>query len=835
MSVAPSTEPLEEKPTSCAVTAGQVITFYSYKGGVGRSMAVANVATLLAQAGKKVLAIDFDFEAPGLHRYFSSATEASLKGDQPGMIELLHQLQTELDDASIEPVPAEDEAFAKLPPPLRNQQRKAAQAARARAVVSRVLESGAFFRKAAVVNPNGSELAHVDLMTAGRFDDEYPNRVRSFDWAGFYAHHPFAYRAIASVLSRRYDYVIVDSRTGITDVGSVCTVLLPEKLVLVFAPNEQSLNGAVQVGRQAVVGRKKSSDMRALPIFPLMSRVENAEDALQRQWIADARKRFEALFREVYGLESCELSAYFDAVRVPHKSKYAYGEQVAAEHQRSTEDGSLASAYQQLALALQCNNVTDAQPHLLSTRILPTNAQAVAAVAVTRAREAEARVVEIDNIKKQLEDQLAELSAPKRVVTIGNVVTIAALVLLVVAMGYGIKKAIFEPAAQLDPLESCLAPRLSNISPEQRRELFVELAGERLGLPPPVGGAVYRTSQDPALASALATCRGEIGQKFVGFEAPFRVLLADQAVPDAKVALQGEAACLSNGAGECTVVATKAPIAGSVVVTLPGKPPTTVTLEQPLEGRAVLRLPSEAPALAPVVQQLAPVPELPVVPPGALALDARGAHMARAVVNTISTFDPNVDFFISRLRTSGPEKVAANQLLNRLVRRYAASNGKYASDVQSFLPGSQQKAVVPDEEAFAAVLAQAANDPVMLGLSTALLNEQFWTPAMERAGEIGLKTPLSASVLYDTALYGLPKLETAIETTTKQMGGTVVTGVDEKKWTEAFLKHRGVREGSKPIFLELIAQGNWELRDPVQVRKRTIPTPKVDDRSAAPR
>ena len=31
---------------------GWVYTFYSYKGGVGRSMALANVAVLLAQRGK---------------------------------------------------------------------------------------------------------------------------------------------------------------------------------------------------------------------------------------------------------------------------------------------------------------------------------------------------------------------------------------------------------------------------------------------------------------------------------------------------------------------------------------------------------------------------------------------------------------------------------------------------------------------------------------------------------------------------------------------------------------------------------------------------------------
>ncbi len=53
-----------------------VITFYSYKGGVGRSMAVANVAVLLAQDyGLDVILVDWDLEAPGLHRFFGYSDE----------------------------------------------------------------------------------------------------------------------------------------------------------------------------------------------------------------------------------------------------------------------------------------------------------------------------------------------------------------------------------------------------------------------------------------------------------------------------------------------------------------------------------------------------------------------------------------------------------------------------------------------------------------------------------------------------------------------------------------------------------------------------------------
>ena len=49
---------------------GRIVTFYSYKGGTGRSMALANFAWIMAASGKRVLAIDWDLEAPGLHRYF---------------------------------------------------------------------------------------------------------------------------------------------------------------------------------------------------------------------------------------------------------------------------------------------------------------------------------------------------------------------------------------------------------------------------------------------------------------------------------------------------------------------------------------------------------------------------------------------------------------------------------------------------------------------------------------------------------------------------------------------------------------------------------------------
>ena len=74
-------------------TSGEVISFYSYKGGAGRTMALANIAQRLASAhngAQPILMIDWDLEAPSLHHYFNC------KLDGPGVLELFQACQDAL-------------------------------------------------------------------------------------------------------------------------------------------------------------------------------------------------------------------------------------------------------------------------------------------------------------------------------------------------------------------------------------------------------------------------------------------------------------------------------------------------------------------------------------------------------------------------------------------------------------------------------------------------------------------------------------------------------------------------------------------------------------------
>lgn len=66
-----SLDNLIDKPQKTGIKNSNVITFYSYKGGVGRTTSLALLSRYYSEAGKKVFIIDCDFEAPGLLNFFS--------------------------------------------------------------------------------------------------------------------------------------------------------------------------------------------------------------------------------------------------------------------------------------------------------------------------------------------------------------------------------------------------------------------------------------------------------------------------------------------------------------------------------------------------------------------------------------------------------------------------------------------------------------------------------------------------------------------------------------------------------------------------------------------
>ncbi|TQV88353.1 KGGVGR-motif variant AAA ATPase [Aliikangiella coralliicola] len=177
-----------------------IVTFYSFKGGVGRSMALANVAAELAKKGRRVLIVDFDLEAPGLQT-FDFGSDTRLKG---GVVDYV----TEYLDTNRSPD-----------------------------LINHVRKCGNF-------EENGGE---VWLMPAGNQDKNYSRRLSKIDWQSLYKNKSgyLFFEDIKAQWQSKIspDYVLIDSRTGHTDVGGICTRQLPNSVVFLFFPNEQNLIG----------------------------------------------------------------------------------------------------------------------------------------------------------------------------------------------------------------------------------------------------------------------------------------------------------------------------------------------------------------------------------------------------------------------------------------------------------------------------------------------------------------------------------------------------------------------------------------------------------------
>jgi len=315
---------------------GQVITFYSYKGGTGRSMALANVACLLAKRyvsneDEKVLMIDWDLEAPGLHRFFEDSLRRSHSAqkldNQPGLIDLFMHIHTALQADEECAETSADRLFDKIN------------------LEEFIISTG---------------ISSLDLLKAGRFDEKYAAKVNAFRWEELHAKVPWLFRTMAERLTKHYKYVLIDSRTGMSDISGICTTLMPEKVVVVFTPNRQSLTGVLDLVLQATDYRKKSDDLRPLIVFPLPSRVEVAERTLYETWRLGSSDRnipgyqhlFEDRFKDVYNVLECDLEAYFDDVQIQHVAHYAYGEEIAVLVEQSKDSLSLTRSYDNLTECL---------------------------------------------------------------------------------------------------------------------------------------------------------------------------------------------------------------------------------------------------------------------------------------------------------------------------------------------------------------------------------------------------------------------------------------------------------------------------------------------------
>jgi putative AlgH/UPF0301 family transcriptional regulator len=304
---------------------GTIMTFYSYKGGTGRSMGLANTAWIMASNGHRVLVVDWDLEAPGLHRYFHPFLPDSELRSSPGVIELMWEFAT----AAVDPDGSEEEGW---------------------------------HDKLAEISPYAMSVKHafpgegtIDLVPAGRQDALYSTLVSSFDWTNFYQRLGGGgfLEALKRSMRNGYDYVLIDSRTGLSDTAGICTVQLPDILIDCFVLSTQAIEGAAAVAA-SVTAQRSGENVR---IFPVPMRVEDGElDKLE------ASRDFARAAFTAFVTHLPDPIGYWGDVEVPYRSFYAYEEILATLGDRPRQENTLLAAFERLAGYLTDRKVSRLAP-----------------------------------------------------------------------------------------------------------------------------------------------------------------------------------------------------------------------------------------------------------------------------------------------------------------------------------------------------------------------------------------------------------------------------------------------------------------------------------------
>ncbi|MBK7919069.1 MAG: hypothetical protein IPJ94_22965 [Chloroflexi bacterium] len=246
-----------------------IFTFYSYKGGVGRSMALANVAEFFYQNGLNVLIVDWDLEAPGLERFFPVNHQEVLRRD--GVIDMLLDYKErmtkklELDEKGEFPFlkPTSDLTIDLHPHPEKK-----------------------------------TEDCSLRLLTAGNRSTaefvNYAHAVITFDWQDFYENWKGEqyFEWLRQQLIAAADIVLIDSRTGVTEMGGGCTYQLADVVVMFCGTNDQNLNGTREMAERFThesVGEARGG--RPLQVIIVPSRVE-------KFGAADSFNDFQEKFKE---------------------------------------------------------------------------------------------------------------------------------------------------------------------------------------------------------------------------------------------------------------------------------------------------------------------------------------------------------------------------------------------------------------------------------------------------------------------------------------------------------------------------------------------------------
>jgi len=216
----------------------ETVSFYSYKGGVGRSLLLANAARYLVAQGKGVVALDFDFEAPGLHYKFGATPESGLGPPWTGGV--VPYLNATADGANTPPLLSAHVIGLPISPDAPGWLRLMPAGPAPRPEYWAALKK--FGERLRLGDPSGrGVMAFLDLQA--RIEEEL-----------------------------KPDYLLIDARTGVTELGGLATTILADTVVCLFADNQESEEGTLAVV-EALKAAPRLANQKEIRVLLVLSRI----------------------------------------------------------------------------------------------------------------------------------------------------------------------------------------------------------------------------------------------------------------------------------------------------------------------------------------------------------------------------------------------------------------------------------------------------------------------------------------------------------------------------------------------------------------------------------
>lgn len=218
----------------------EIVSFYSYKGGTGRSLLLSILAIILARKGLRITCIDFDLQSGGLHTIFGLNSKD------------IHY--TILDLLTLEEPPSIVDAVFDLTDHLPSHS-----------------DGGKLWLLPAVAEAEKIR----DLLECGR---DFPMTLGD----------------ICSEIANIYDphFILVDAESGFTELASA-SILKANRLICVLRPNRQNVDGIrILLDILSTIG---SRPITFLVVSQVPDRPESANTVNYLQSILGLNRRFDLI------------------------------------------------------------------------------------------------------------------------------------------------------------------------------------------------------------------------------------------------------------------------------------------------------------------------------------------------------------------------------------------------------------------------------------------------------------------------------------------------------------------------------------------------------------